>query len=174
MFREIELNTFRVEVVSQDYILLADIQPRGDLQGYLNDRNWEFIPFKNSEMSLLAADRRIGNVQQEQCSINKSMVVVLSLLDEAKLADIHLQSSTRPIVIYTGVFAIQGGLHVPPDAPDEDLLDDLHDFFPVTRASIFPLRSVAAQPTKEVPLLFVNRKAIQSYHVRKKNREAES
>jgi hypothetical protein len=83
------------------------------------------------------------------------------------VAEIHLQSSTRPIIIYTGSFAIQGKLHVPPDAPDEDLLDDMHDFFPVTAASIFPLRPVAALPTKEVPLLFVNRKAIQTYHVLK-------
>jgi hypothetical protein len=168
MFRQIELSTFRVEVVSQDYLLQADFQPRGDLQGYLNDRNWEFIPFKKSELSLLAADRRVKNMQQEKCSINKSMVVLLSLLEEAKVAEVHLQSSTRPIIIYTGSFAIQGNLHVPPDAPDEDLLDDLHDFFPVTAASIFPLRPVAALPTKEVPLLFINRKAIQSYNVRKK------
>jgi len=167
MFKQIELSTFRVEVVSQDYLLRADFQPRGDLQGYLNDRNWEFIPFKNGEMSLLAADRRVGNMQQEHCTLNKGSVVSLSLLDEERMTELHLQSTTRPIVIYTGPFAIQGKLHVPPDAPDEDLFDELHDFFPVSKASVFPLRRVAAQPTKEVPLLFVNRKAIQSYHVLK-------
>jgi hypothetical protein len=167
MFRQIELSTFRVEVVSQDYLIRADFQPRGDLQGYLNDRSWEFIPFKNSEMSLLATDRRVGNMQQENCTLNKRSVVSLSLLNEEKVNELHLQSTTRPIVIYSGPFAIQGNIHVPPDAPNEDLFDELHDFFPVSQASIFPLRQVAAQPTKEVPLLFINRKAIQSYHVLK-------
>jgi hypothetical protein len=54
---------------------------------------------------------------------------------------------------------------VRPDAPDEDILDELHDYFPVTQASIFPVRPVAVAPTRQVPLLLISRPLTQAYQV---------
>lgn len=169
MFREIELATFRVEAILQDYLYKADLQPRGDLLGYLNDRNWQFIPFRNGELHVLAADRRVGAMQQELATVNKLRLTLLSVLEKEQAANIHLQITTRPAVFYFDNIAVQGKLHVPPDAPDEDLLDELHDFFSVSDAVVFPIRPMAVEPTREVPLLFVNRLMIQSYHVLKKS-----
>lgn len=168
MFREIELDTFRVEAVLQDYLLRAEFQPRGDLLAYLNDRNWQYISFRNCEVNALAADRRVGVMQQEVTTVNKHTLSVLSVLDKEQSADVHLQVTTRPVVFYLGQFAVQGQLHVPSDAPDEDLLDELHDFFPISDASIYSILPVASQPKRGVPLLFVNRMLVQTYHVLKK------
>jgi hypothetical protein len=167
MFKNIELPTFQVEAVTQDYLLRADMQPRGDMLGYLNDRNWQFISFRNGELQSLAADRRVGAMPQDITTVNKQRLTVLSVLKKDQAADIHLQITTKPSVFYFDHFAVQGKLHVPPDAPDEDLLDEMHDFYPVSDAVLFPIRPVAINPTKEVPLLFVNRSMIQTYHVLK-------
>lgn len=167
MFQNIELPTFRVEAVTQDYLLRAELQPRGDLLGYLNDRNWQYIPFRNGELQSLAADRRVGVMPQDMTTVNKQRLIMLSVLEKEQAANIHLPVTTRPTVCYLDHFAVQGKLHVPPDAPDEDLLDEMHDFFPMSKAVLFPIRPVAIKPAKEVPLLFINRSMIQTYHTLK-------
>jgi hypothetical protein len=165
VFREIELMTLRVEAILQDYLLRCDLQPRGQLISFLNDKNWTNIPVKNAVLSPLAADRRVGEIKQAAASINKNRLAALSVLSEEEVAQIQLPLGERPVVFYIAQFAVQGTLHVRPDAPDEDILDDLHDFFPVSKASIFPVRPVAAVPTRQVPLLLISRPLIQAYQV---------
>ena len=165
MFRQIELATLQVEAILQDYILKGELQPRGQLVSYLNDRNWTFLPFKNSVFNSLAADRRVGEIKQAASVVNKNRLAVLSILKEEEAAEIQLPLGERPVIFYIAHFAVQGSLHVRSDAPDEDILDDLHDFFPVTEATIFPVRPVAAAPARKVPLLLISRPLTQAYQV---------
>jgi len=165
VFRQIELATLQVEAILQDYILRGELQPRGQLIAYLNDRNWTFVPFKNAVFSALAADRRVGEIKQSSAVINKNRLAALCVVEEEAAADVQLPSGTRPVVFYIAHFAVQGQLHVRPDAPDEDILDDLHDYFPITQATIFPVRPVAATPTRQVPLLLISRVLTQAYQV---------
>lgn len=165
MFREIELVTIRVEAILQDYMLRCDLQPRGQLISFLNDKNWTYIPVKNAVLSPLAADRRVGEIKQATASINKDRLAALSVLEEEEAAQIQLPLGERPVVFYFTHFAVQGTLHVRSDAPDEDILDDLHDFFPVSKATIFPVRPVSAVPTRQVPLLLISRPLTQVYQV---------
>ena len=165
MFRHIELATLQVEAILQDYILKGELQPRGQLISYLNDHNWTFLPFMNSVFNSLAADRKVGEIKQAASVVNKNRLAVLSVLKEEEAAEIQLPLGERPVIFYVGNFAIQGSLHVRSDAPDEDILDDLHDFFPVTEATIFPVRPVAVAPTRKVPLLMISRPLTQAYQV---------
>ncbi len=165
MFRQIELKTLQIEAILQDYILRGELQPRGQLVSYLNDRNWTFIPVKKAVFSPLAADRRIGEIKQAAAVINKSRLAVLSVLDEEEANEVQLPAGTRPVVFYVARFAVQGQLHVRPDAPDEDILDEMHDYFPVTQATIFPVRNIATAPTRQVPLLMISRPLTQAYQV---------
>jgi hypothetical protein len=165
MFRQIELPTLHVEAIMQDYFLRGELQPRGHLVSYLNDRNWTFLPVKNAVFSALAAERRVGEIKQAASVINKNRLAALSLIDEGEAAEIQVPAGERPVIFYIAHFAIQGQLHVRSDAPDEDILDDLHDYFPVTEAKIFPVRPVAAAPTRQVPLLLISRPLTQVYQV---------
>lgn len=165
MFRQIELATLQIEAILQDYLLRGELQPRGQLLSYLNDRNWTFVPVKNAVFTALASDRRVGEIKQAASVVNKGRLAALSLVDEGEAADIQLPAGTRPVIFYVAHFAVQGQLHVRPDAPDEDILDDLHDFFPVTQATIFPVRPVAVAPTRNVPLLLISRPLTQAYQV---------
>lgn len=167
MFREIKLETFRIEAVTHDFMLRADFQPRGPFLAFLNDRNWEFLPFLNGELAPLAADSPVGSMRQDQLSVNKHTLGFLCLLDQDLAAKVQIPLAARQTIFYVGQFAIRGKLHVTSDAPDEDMLDDLHDFYPITDCSIFPIRPVSAKVSKHVPMLFINRILIQSYAVQK-------
>jgi hypothetical protein len=167
MFREIELKTYKVEGIMLDYILRASLQPRGHLLAFMNDRNWEYIPFFDAELLPLAQDSRVGSMRKEFLSVNKQNLCLLSLLDPGATADVQIPIAHRSIIFHLGLFAVQGELHVTSDAPDEDLMDDLHDYFPVTSASIYPIRPIATPPTAKVPLMFISRPLIQAYQVLK-------
>ena len=167
MFREIKLATLQVEALLQDYILRGELQPRGQLVAYLNDRNWTYLPVRNTVFSALAADRRVGEIRQAAAVINKNRLAALSILREEDAGQVQLPTGERPVVFYIAHFAIQGNLHVRSDAPDEDILDDLHDFFPVSDVTIFPVRPVATTLTRKVPLLLISRPLTQAYQVMK-------
>lgn len=164
MFREIELATIQVEAILDDYVLQADMQPRGDLGVYINDRNWGFVSFQNAELLPLSVQRRVEKVRRGQFIVNKQNLAILSLLREEQADQVQLLSATRPIVIYTSHFAVRGQLHVNTEAPQEDLLTDMHDYHGLTKATIYPLREAATAPTASVPLLFVRRQLVQAYH----------
>ncbi len=170
MFREIELKTYKVEGILLDYVLRATLQPRGHLLAFMNDRNWEFVPFQDAELFPLAHDSKLGAMRKEHLSVNKQNLCFVSLLDSEAIPDIQIPIAHRSIIFHLGLFAVQGELHVTSDAPDEDLLDDLHDYFPVTAASIYPIRPVATPPSAKVPLLFISRQLIQAYQVIKNYR----
>ena len=166
MFREIELTTIQVEAILDAYVLQADMQPRGELGVYLNDRNRGFIPFQNAELVPLYADRRVEKVRRGQFIVNKHNVAILSLLREDQADQVQLLSATRPVVLYTSHFAVNGQLHVNTEAPQEDLLSEMHDYHGLTMATLYPLRELAAAPTSSVPMLFVRRQFVQAYHTR--------
>lgn len=172
MFREIKLATVQVEAILQDYMLRGEMQPRGQLVSYLNDRNWTYLPVQNAVFSALAADRRVNEIKQATAVINKDRLAALSVLKEEDVSELQLPQDMRPVVFYVAHFAIQGQLHVRADAPDEDILDDLHDYFAVTGATVFPVRPVAVAPTRQVPLLLISRPLTQAYQVIKSGAES--
>jgi hypothetical protein len=132
---------------------------------YLNDRNWSFLPIHNGELFPLSSDRRFGAMKPSITVVNKCNLEILSVISEEDANSVRATYATRPVLFILSHFVVQGDLHISEDAPDEDMLDDMHDFFAVTRGSIFPIRSVASVPTEKVPLLFISRQAVQVYRV---------
>ena len=165
MFGELQLKTYQAEVVLEDYLIKAKIQPRGSMLVYLNDKQRPFLPFDDVEIYPLAVERQVACIKQPNIVVNKKYLKVLVVPDEADAQNEQLLTSKRPTAIYTGFFVIQGQLHVNADARDQDLLDETKDFFAVTEASIYPVRKVLTPPTRSVPLLYLSRGLVQGYHV---------
>lgn len=166
MFGEIELRSYRVEVLLENFVVKAKLRPRGELIAYLNDRNWSFIPLQNAELHPLPVERKVGGLRQTLTVVNKYRVGAISVVDEEEAEQIVLPAARRATIFYLDKFAVQGYLHVSADAPDEDLMDEMHDFFPVTAASVYPLHPVATEPKRDVPLLLISRRLVQAYQVR--------
>lgn len=165
MFGEITLDSFGVEAILRDYLLKGEIQSRGDLYSYLNDRQWNIIPILNAELHPLSEDRKIGAMKRADTLVNRSHLELISVIDKEDTEKVRVSIYKRPVLFILGHFVVQGDLHVSEDAPDRDILDELHDFFPVTNGSIFPIRSVATVPTERIPLLFISRPAVQVYRI---------
>ena len=60
MFAEIKLSSIGIEAITGDHLVRGDIQSRGDMLVYLNDRNWSFLPIHNGELFPLSSDRPGG------------------------------------------------------------------------------------------------------------------
>ena len=161
---DIKLDTFRIEIIMDAYLLQAKIKPLGDLIIFLNDQNRTVLPLEEIEMFPLATDRQVKGVQQTKMSVNKHLITTLGLINADEVARVQMLKSSRQIVCYTDRFAIRGNLHINPDTPDEDMFDDSRDFFPMSDVSLFPLRPAPSNLTNKIPLLLVNRLAIRAYH----------
>lgn len=165
MFGEIQLKTFQVEVILDDYLVRAKLQPRGSMLVYLNDRQRPFMPFSDAEIYPLAVERQVNCIKQPSIVINKNYLKLLGLTNDEEAQEEQLLTTKRPVAFYTGPFVIQGQLHVNADARDQDLLDETKDFFAMTDASIYPVRKMLTPPPRHMPLLFLSRELTQVYHV---------
>lgn len=166
MFRELTLTVYQVEAFSADFIYRASFKPRGAFLIYMNDRTRSFVPFDEVELFPLAVDRQVKGIKQALMVVNKNSFQYLSIASPEQAQSVQLLQAKRPAVFYTSHLAIQGQLHVNSDARDDDLLDDTRDYFALTDATVYPLRAMAVAPTRQVPLLLLNRLHIQSYHAR--------
>jgi hypothetical protein len=169
MFGELQLKTYQAEVVLEDYLIKANVQPRGSMLVYLNDKQRPFLPFDDAEIYPLAVERQITCIKQPNIVLNKRYLKILVVPNEADAENEQLLASKRPVAVYTGFFVIQGQLHVNADARDQDLLDETKDYFAMSDASIYPIRKVLTPPTRRVPLLYLSRELIQVYHVVEKS-----
>jgi len=165
VFGNIELATFTVEAILEDYLVKGDLKPRGPFLQYLNDQNWSYIPFNNCELAQLDPERKVGAIRPELVSLNKERLAIISVLQVPENAELHLVTTKRPVLFYVRNFAVRGSLHVSDDVPDEDLLDETRDFYGISDASVYPVVPVATSPTSNVPLLAINRTLIQGYHI---------
>jgi hypothetical protein len=164
MFGELQLKTFQAEIILEDYLVRAKIQPRGSMLVFLNDKQWPFLPLAEAEIYPLAVERQVNSIKQPSIVINKKYLKIISLTNEEEAKGEQLLASKRPVAFYTGVFVIQGQLHVNQDARAQDLLDETKDFFAMSDASIYPIRKVLTPPTRHVPLLYLSRALVQVYH----------
>lgn len=165
MFAEIQFTSLAVEVLLSDYLLQGELRSRGDIVIYLNDRNYPSFILYDCALSPLDSNRRVETIKQDMISVEKAEVAAVSALDKTALENAHLSVARRMTTIYVSRFAIHGYLHVPADAPDEDLLDETRDFFGITEGSIYPLIPVGTTPFEKPSLLLVNRGRIQAYNV---------
>jgi hypothetical protein len=165
VFAEIQFTNISIEAVLADYSIRGQLHSRGDIAIFLNDRNYPTFSVYDCELHPLAPDRRVETVRQELITIEKSESIAISVLEENALEMTQLTISKRKVIIYSGRFAIHGLLHVPADAPDEDILDEKRDFYGITEGSIYPLAPVGTDPITSSPLILVNRLTIQAYSV---------
>ncbi len=164
MALDIKLATFHTQLFLDSFALKAIIKPLGDLLIYMNDNNRSTLPLTEVELFPLHADRQFKQVQQAQMTITKHFVAAIGLLNEPETEKMQLLRAKRPVIFYTNRLVVRGDLHVNEDAPDEDLLDDSRDFFPISNAKVFPIRPLPANLTMAFPIVLINHSAVRAYH----------
>lgn len=161
---EIKLATFPIEVITPQFLYWGNLQPRGELFTYLNDRRYLTFNFLDAEFKPMPNDYRIPAIKQENININWRTITYIALLNETDLAAVQLLQSKRPVTFYTDFLAIRGNLHINPDAHENDLVDEARDFIAVSDAAVYPMRALKSMPKQRIPLIALNRHHILSYH----------
>lgn len=164
MFGEIKLPTFKIELLLPGHIARAEYEPKGDLVIFLNDPRYSVLSCTDVVYVPIMPDAQVRGTKQPVMALNKSFVNVISVLEEDKVEKVNLLVTKRPIHLYTMWYFIQGQLHVNADARDDDLFDETKQFFGMSNVTIAPIRSVRKAPTRQVPLIAINRQAIVAYH----------
>lgn len=165
MFAEIQFTKVNVEAVLADYVIRGVLHSRGEVLNFLNDRRYPTFSLYDCELHPLSVERKISTFNQELVTIDKKRIIVLSVLDEHIREGLQLTISERIVNFYCGNLAIHGLLHVPADAPDEDILDEKRDFFGITDGSVYSLVPVGTEPHSDAPLMLINRHNIGAYSV---------
>ena len=165
MFAEIQYTKFKVEAVLPNYVIRGLLRSRGEVLNYLNDRRYPTFSLYDCELVPISSDRKINTISQDSVTIDKRRVIVVSVLDESVKENMQLTVSERIVIFYCGNLAIHGLLHVPADAPDEDILDETRDFFGITNGSIYSLVPVGSDPTGNAPLMLLNQHMVNAYSV---------
>jgi hypothetical protein len=163
---ELQLPTYRVEMMLPDFWVRAGFKPLGPMLSYLNDRTRSSVRFEEIELMPLAPDKQVGCIKQPKVTVDKKSLVLVSVPDQADSGSVQLLQSKRPVIFYTSHFAIQGQLHINPDARDDDLLDDGRDYAALTEVTLYPLRQLGTTAvTRKTPLALINQLYVQTYHV---------
>jgi hypothetical protein len=162
---EIQLPSFKMEAVTDQCLYRGILQPRGELFTFINDRRYLTFTFTETAFHPLQKNYRVSTIKQAAINVNWQKIIYLAMLDQEDMERVQLLQSGRPVTFYTFNLAIRGNLRVNLDAHENDLLDETRDFLAVTEADILPLRPLAVAPAKHVPLIALNRRQIESYHV---------
>lgn len=166
MFENLRPNitSYHAEAITTDYFIRGLFQSLGSTPAFLNDHSHRFAHFNDVEMAPLMTDRQMGMIRREWVTVNKNLIVLLSFLDKEEAAGVQIIPARRPVIFYLSQLAVQGQIHVNPDAHDKDLLDETRAYVALSDASIFPVHSVGLSPTRQVPLCFININLIHAYH----------
>ncbi len=162
---ELTLPVYQVEAAMPSFLLRGDFQPRGDLLIYLNDQTYSYLRFDDVTLLTLLSDYQVPHVRQPSMTLNRLLLTYVAILESEQAERLQILQTKRPAVFYSDWCAIRGHLHVSTEVRDDDLLGQTRDFFAVSDASIFPLRTITAVPTARVPLVMINRHVLTAYHV---------
>jgi hypothetical protein len=97
--------------------------------------------------------------------LNRDLIAFISVLETKQTERLQFVQASRRVVFYTEWFAIRGELHVHGEKRDDDLLDTSHEFFALTHAEIHPLRPMAANLQRKVPVIVINRHRVLAYNI---------
>lgn len=161
---ELQLPVFKVEVLTPGLLFQADFQPKGDFLIFMNDRRYSYIRFEAVQLRPITEDAQFNGVAQPFVAVSKRHIIGLSVLEAEKMNRVQVLQAKRPFVIYSDWYIIQGNLHINPDARDDDAFDETRDFFGLTDAAIYPIRSLRKRPTARIPFVTINRHNILAYH----------
>ncbi|MCA9981262.1 MAG: hypothetical protein KDD89_10515 [Anaerolineales bacterium] len=164
---ELVLPSYTFEAVTTDFLFRGTFQPRGEIMTFTNDPRYVYYTFNDIEMFPINKGYQINCIKQPVINVNRDKLFFISLPKPEEAKKVQVLAAKRPVVFYSESFAVRGYLHTNSDYPDNDLLDEARDFFPMSDATIFPLKAVPTLVTRQVPLLVLNRHQATGYHVYK-------
>lgn len=163
--KNINLVRFQVEVCCTNFMVRGEYEPRGDALVFLNDVNRDSYVFYQAKLAPMNPVFKMPAIEQAELTVAQTHIHFVSLLNEDTMGRVQMVQSKRTAVFYTDCYVIRGDLHVHGEARNDDMLENIKSFYPVSNVTVFPLRATTQAPQKHVPLLALNRTAVVTYHM---------
>lgn len=161
----ITFQRINVDVSAGNFLVRGEIEPRGDLIVFMNDENNSSFAILNAQFMPDGPEYKVPTIKQASITVNQDHLAFIGVIKEEDAASIQFVQSSRTAVFYTNWFAIRGDLHVHGEVKEDELMEPTKAFYPVTNASIFPIRQTTHAPHRTYPLVAINRSEIISYHL---------
>ncbi len=163
---QIELPSYRSEVITQDYFVSGSFRPIGPMLPFMNDDGRKFIQIKEAALTPLDASNPLSKLTPSAVMVNKAEIVALSILDQAGIDAAQLLTTKHKMIVYTAGFIIQGYLHMGADDLPLDIMSSGRStFMGMTDTSLYPLKTTQTSLQPKAKMMLINRNSIIFYHM---------
>ncbi len=157
------LTRYPVKVLTPAFLIHGQVEPKGTLLNYLNDRDNETVPFY--EVTLYDLSGKLKPTPHSMVVIRKVDICGLYLDDAKGRGDIQLLKRAEKVILHLPHLVCRGEIHLGSEARLQDLLDTMiGQFIALTGASVFPTIALPAEFPHQPELLLLHKDAVQAYY----------
>lgn len=159
-----QLKSYPVEILTSNYQISGEIQPRGNPAFFINDEQIDTFMIYGASITPLIRGTPVGEMSVPTLSIPRTQIQAL-ILGNYTTQEAQLLPNQIGLTCFTDAFVLRGIFHGGAEATASTLLHDMPGpFFPATNVEIFAIRPLAVEFGGIAELLFVQRDAVEVFY----------
>jgi len=163
---EIEKKKYRLEILTENYLIQCVVEPVGMLMTYLDSPDRSNLQLKEITMTGLGTDSTVNSIKMKELWVQRDEVIAICLNEEDLQGAVQKLPAHEKLRIFLPRFVVQGTLTHGEDTRTGDMFEVMKSTWAaVNNANIFPLTSMRAHPFREAPFLLVNKDRMNFYEV---------
>lgn len=161
---EINLQTYPVQILTRDYIVVGNFTPRGRANIYINDERNETFVVDSPEVTALVPGGTISTLADvDAINVPKAAIQVL-VLGEFTKEDAQLLPRAETLVTFTDTFIVRGEFHMSMEAGISDIFANRGPFYGCVNAEILAARPLAEDVGGQAPIVYLNGSYVQYFY----------
>ena len=161
---DIQLKVYPVEILTGNYQISGEMQPRGNPAFFVNDEATTTFTINNATLTPLLRGTAVGEISLPALYLPKEQIQVLIFGDYAP-QEAQLLANKIGLTCFTDTYVIRGIFHGGAESTAGGILYDMPGpFFPATDVEIFAIRPLALEFGGAAELVFVQRNAVEVFY----------
>jgi hypothetical protein len=167
---DVETRQYRLEVLTEHYLIQCAAEPVGMLMTYLDSPERSNFQFKNVVLTGLAVDSTVNSIKMKELWVQRSEVIMICLDESDLQGNVQKLPAKESLRIFLPRFVVQGTFTRGEDTRQGDMFEVIKgSWAAIYDAQVFPLTTLKAHPFREAPFLLVNKDRISFYEVMSKS-----
>ena len=159
-----EIHHYAVEVLTEQYLFSATLEPPGMLLNYVNHPDRATLQLKQVTATALDAGSKLATLQTESLWVRRDEILVMRFMEQLSSDTMQLLARKEKLRVYLPRFVVQAVFRCGVDASLSDLFDTLTSYWaPATDALVYPLMPCATPVFSNAQLLLLNRRRLLFY-----------
>jgi hypothetical protein len=162
----LKVRQFRVEVITEHYVLSGIIEPVGTLVSFITSRDKKNLHLKQITASAIDPASTLGLFNAEELYVSRPEVIAIRFMDQLSANTVPLLPHRDKVRVYLPNFVVQGIIAHGADTPLGEVFEQgTSEWTPSVEAQIFPLVQTKARTGREPATILITKHHIQFYHV---------